>query len=353
MGCPQSPDKKRCDHGLAQPNQSFMFSNTGTLLPLSGGGMLTTAYGVYRCDQAPSPHPTPAINMSVAVFHSSSGGESWEWISTAAGRSALHPGQVGCEGASENHVAQLSNGSLLIIFRVPDDTHRLCHATSNDGRGLSWSAGTPLRGGAPLSIDSGARTPLPLPHHRAQHQRAPWGVAPRLLRLPNGLLALTTGRPGIMLWLAPDPEQEKEEEGGGMVWRPFNLAAHHNRVLPLAQRFTSNCSSYSAAHPKGGGGKQPQCVLAGGCDLPGRAGSGSTTSYTGLTLAPAAAGVNSSSSSSSSGSGRCTVLISYDWLADGWQPIPLGAANVVYVLRLDIENPPQNRSRPTSSQVGG
>jgi hypothetical protein len=84
---------------------------------------------------------------------------------------------------------------------VADDLHRLCFTTSTDG--LGWTAGAPLRGGAPIIEPTG----VPLP------QADPWGVAPRLLRLPNGLLALTTGRPGLMLWLAADPPSgEKDAE---------------------------------------------------------------------------------------------------------------------------------------------
>lgn len=254
MGCPQSPDTKRCDHGLAQPTQSFQWSNTGTIIRLVEGSLLTTAYGVYRRDQ--TSHPTPAANVSAAVFRSSTGGASWEWLRTAAGSSAAHPAHPDCVGASENHVERLADGSLLMVYRVANDTHVLCFTASKDG--VEWSAGAPLRGGAVLN---GSALP----------QRDPWGVAPRLMRLSCGLLALTTGRPGIMLWLATDPPT---------TWRPYNLAAHHNRLLPAA-RFTSNCSSFAAAHPKGGA---EDCIIP-TADVPGRGGAGSTTSYTGLTQA--------------------------------------------------------------------
>ena len=119
MGCPQSPDTKRCDHGLALPTQSFQFSGTGTILAL-GDSLLSTAYGVYTRDQASS-GPTPAANVSVAVFCSTTGGASWEWLSTAAGSSATSPAHPDCVGASENHAVRLADGSLLMVYRVADD----------------------------------------------------------------------------------------------------------------------------------------------------------------------------------------------------------------------------------------
>ena len=47
----------------------------------------------------------------------------------------------------------------------------------------------------------------------------PFGVEPKILKLPNGLLVLSTGRLGQFLWVADDPPQ---------AWTSWNVAKHHN-----------------------------------------------------------------------------------------------------------------------------
>ena len=80
-------------------------------------------------------------------------------------------------------------------------------------------------------------------------------------------------------------------------------------------RYTSNCSHYA----------EQNCSLPAGALLPGRAGSGSTTSYTGLAAA---------SATEEDGTG---ILISYDYLADGWQPVPSGGySNFVFVVQVNL-----------------
>ena len=48
----------------------------------------------------------------------------------------------------------------------------------------------------------------------------PFGVEPKIVKLPNGLLVISTGRQGQFLWVADDPPES---------WTPWNVAAHHNR----------------------------------------------------------------------------------------------------------------------------
>ena len=47
----------------------------------------------------------------------------------------------------------------------------------------------------------------------------PFGVEPKILKLPNGLLVLSTGRLGQFLWVADAPPQ---------AWTSWNVAKHHN-----------------------------------------------------------------------------------------------------------------------------
>lgn len=99
---------------------------------------------------------------------------------------------------------------------------------------------------------------------------APFGVEPKLAKLPlSGKLVLSTGRPGLWVWVADDPPTE---------WVPFNLAAHHNAVITDPKlRFASDVPSTSG-----------------------------TTSYTGMVPVP----------------GTDDVIVSYDRLANGWSPAP-------------------------------
>ena len=81
-------------------------------------------------------------------------------------------------------------------------------------------------------------------------------------------------------------------------------------------KFLSNCSHYGLHN----------CSLPGGSDVPGRAGVGSTTSYTGLVRGQRACANDT-----------CTVLVSYDWLANGWQPVPAdGPGNLIFVMQLAV-----------------
>ena len=50
-----------------------------------------------------------------------------------------------------------------------------------------------------------------------------WSVFPQLLRLSNGTIALSTGRPGINLWLSDDAR--------GTHWQSVDIAAQHNRCM--------------------------------------------------------------------------------------------------------------------------
>ena len=62
--------------------------------------------------------PAAAEDKIAWWFRSGTGGVSWEWAATAAGRSAAAPARPGCVGASENHAEQLRDGTLIMVYRV-------------------------------------------------------------------------------------------------------------------------------------------------------------------------------------------------------------------------------------------
>ena len=106
-------------------------------------------------------------------------------------------GQAGYEGPNESYMIRLADGDLMNVFRVGGgDRWKLRRNYSHDG-GKSWG---------PADI-------LPA-----------WSVRPTVLRLSNGAIALTTGRPGIYLWVADDPRATR--------WQEVDLMAYHNEWAP-------------------------------------------------------------------------------------------------------------------------
>ena len=126
----------------------------------------------------------------------------------------------------------------------------------------------------------------------------PIGVKPKIRVLKSGRLALSTGRPGIYLYIAADPPTS---------WQRFNIAAAHN-IFITQKNLTFACP---APPPY-------QCVPGGGLN--------GTTSYTGMVVAkdgPADADA---------------VYVSYDRLGNGWGTVSKGQASAVFVMKLEISD---------------
>ena len=102
-------------------------------------------------------------------------------------------------GPGEPSLVQLANGDLMCVMRMGGGAaFPLRRSYSSDG-GRTWS------------------TPDLLPAV---------SVEPSLKRLQNGVLALSTGRPGLFLWLSSDER--------GVQWQSIDILAHHNRWAPAA-----------------------------------------------------------------------------------------------------------------------
>ena len=145
----------------------------------------------------------------------------------------------------------------MVVFRSIGTWHPLCSTISSD-EGRSFSTPTFLPAPPTTALVPLPPSPFPL------ISGAVWGVEPKLLKLENGLIVLSTGRGGIMLWATTDPPTQ---------WVPFNLALHHNQNLGKTSSYY-----YNSPYPYVNRGK------------------GQTTSYTGMTAV-----------------GRDGVLISYDY----------------------------------------
>ena len=169
------------------------------------------------------------------------------------------------EGPDESNTARLPDGRLMCVYRVGSGREHGYHASYSTDDGGTWS--------------------------KPQRMTNSWSVEPQLVCLENGMLLLSGGRPGLMLWVCTDGEGEK--------WQMLSLAQHHNAACsdPILH-FEANC--VAAAH----------------------VGTPSyTTSYTGMKAV-----------------GPDEVLICYDRLGNGWQgaPGPWGLYDVVFTARVRV-----------------
>jgi hypothetical protein len=185
---------------------------------------------------------------------------------------------------------QLPGDRLLSVFRVGEFAGH-------------WAA---------ISIDKGQSWGEPF-------TTGTWSVSPNLLALSTGAVVLTSGRPGIGLWVASFQNHAGNGHAGLPKWQFYNLAAEHNRQMPVvALRYpevdteveNASCHDSSwivnAANPNGSHSMT----------------SSSSTAYTGALLLT-----------------NDTILVSYDRLAHGWAGPPgrLGDSDYVFSMRVTIK----------------
>ena len=149
-----------------------------------GGRLLTTMHLRFDRDEL----------LSTAVFASEDEGHTWTYLSTVAGPEAVPDSSGPCEPG----LVQLETGELMCVMRLGWEGKGwpLARAYSADG-GQTWSP-----------VD---RIPA-------------FSVEPSLRRLTNGTLVITSGRPGLYMWLSTDPRGES--------WQQIDLLAHHNDWAP-------------------------------------------------------------------------------------------------------------------------
>ncbi|MBI2192263.1 MAG: exo-alpha-sialidase [Planctomycetes bacterium] len=245
LGFPHDLD----DYPVREVAEIALLTN-GNILATKDGRHLTTLYGKAAGDP----------KWNVYAVTSPDGGRTWEFLSMV-GEWKDVPEQP--EGPDESNTARLPDGRLLCVYRVGSGRTHLYHKSYSRDEGTTWTKATPV-------------------------QEA-WSVEPQLVRLENGLILLTGGRPGLFLWVCGD--------GEGNTWQRVNLAEHHNAMV------RDPALRYDPAFCEASGKEKPAL----------------STSYTGMKAV-----------------GPDEALVSYDRLGNGWSPAPgpWGKESVVFTVRI-------------------
>ena len=162
---------------LKNDTQFASFAFNGDTARVAGDRYLAPLYGRYADDS----HASIVCAVSDDGFH-------WTVRSTIADDSSALDSPT---GPSESAISRLRDGRLLVVFRL-GGFRPMAKAYSSD-EGQTWT------------------TP---------EKMTAMSVQPSLATLTDGSVWLTTGRPGIFLWLNAD--------GAGDEWESIDLMAHHN-----------------------------------------------------------------------------------------------------------------------------
>ena len=166
------------------------------------GSLLAAFYGL----AADGPRCSSGTCRTIGLYKSVNGLE-WEY----AARIDQTANMTGGIGPSESSMAELADGRLLLVFRQGVGAP-LYQTYSHDG-GRTWQPPTPTTA---------------------------WAVWPQLLRLTNGALVLTAGRPGIGLWVSPAAD--------GAEWVHYDLELAHNANI-AASRYNAYTFTNSSCGP--------------------------------------------------------------------------------------------------------
>lgn len=148
---------------MSEPTLGLMF--TGSILQSRDGSLLACVYS--RSKAAPQFY-------RLAMAHSSDNGNSWRQgtIIGSVSNNSQPPAGMGKDGPCEAGLVRLRDGRLFVIFRTGSDGYLGTAWSSDEGRTWTDPALIPFK-----------------------------GVEPRVRLLSNGILALSTGRPGPVTML--------------------------------------------------------------------------------------------------------------------------------------------------------
>lgn len=160
------------------------------------------------------------------LLESTDGGHTWRFVSVIAARRA--PSHQGYYGAG---LVKLDDGSLLAVCQTEFANPRIIVQCRSADGGLTWSDPKPCPGVPRID-------PSTLHYETPDGRRASFSGThqhPRLLRLANGVLVLTYGRPGIQVAFSAD--------GRGERWD------HVETILPLGYRYSYGVYDCTSGKP--------------------------------------------------------------------------------------------------------
>jgi hypothetical protein len=216
-------------------------------------------------------------------------GLKWRYLSEIQADHASWLSWTDSEGPCEPTVVLLPDARIMSVFRV-DSREDLIQAFSKDG-GSTWENIS--------RMDA-------------------WAVMPQLQTLQNGVVVLTSGRPGLRMWLLPPGVSAQNRSG----WQAIDLASEHNKGVEPAWQYknwTVNATCVFSPSPC------IHCAYPFSCTPP--AVPPETTAYTGLAeLTPISSTVSK-------------LLVVYDRVANGWAYPPgrWGGADGIFSMVVTID----------------
>lgn len=178
------------------------FVTNASVVTLRDGSYLATIYGTFKGhERERGAHAVIGKNGYSLIAIESEDGVHWRYRSPIAGVECDLPKR---EGPCEAAVCRLADGRLMCVFRV-GNWYPYGQTWSED-EGRTWSKPVTMAREAPSIAFS---------------------VEPSLAVLPNGVVVLSGGRPGLYLWF--------DREGDGWNWDRLDLLAHHNACRPDEQ----------------------------------------------------------------------------------------------------------------------
>ena len=185
-----------------QERRLASFVTTSRVVMLRDGAYLGAMYGTFRGHERESGKPSVTGKSGYSLLTiASRDGVRWQYRSMVAGVEYDLPRS---EGPCEASLCRLADGRLMCVFRV-GNWYPYGQAWSED-EGRTWSK--------PVSM--ARRIPS-----------IAFSVEPSLAVLPNGVVVLSGGRPGLYLWF--------DREGDGWNFDRLDLLAHHNACRPDEQ----------------------------------------------------------------------------------------------------------------------
>ena len=162
---------------------------SGAIVRVGPGVLLTAFYGY--ANDTPASTCNHRRCYTIALFRSFDDGITWNYTARLDQTAAM---PTAVEGPCEPTLVVLRDSRVLLVFRLQSG-QPLWKTYSSDA-GVTWTEPQPT---------------------------SAWAVWPQLLLLSNGVLVLTSGRPGLGLWVSA--------KGDGGEWEFHNVAAAHNSFI--------------------------------------------------------------------------------------------------------------------------